>query len=92
METEVIMKLKYKFAYQKTSDGYVAVTVDEDKFNGVLHLNETAAFIMKLLEKEQTEELIVRELQKEYEDSEGKMSSLVHIFLGKLRGSGLLEG
>lgn len=88
------MKLKYKFAYQKTSDGYAAVTVDEDadKFNGILHLNETGASIMKLLDKEQTEESIVQELQKEYEDSEGKMPSLVHTFVGKLRDSGLLEG
>ncbi|MGI6053217.1 MAG: PqqD family protein [Bilifractor sp.] len=88
------MKLKHKFAYQKTSDGYVAVTVDEDadKFNGILHLNETGAFIMKLLGKEQTEDSIIRELQKEYEDSEGKMPSMVHAFLGKLRDAGLLEG
>jgi hypothetical protein len=87
------MKLKYKFAYQKTTDGYAAVAVDDDaeKFNGILHLNETGASIMKLLEKDQTEESIVEELRKEYEDEDGKMAPVVHAFLEKLRGSGLLE-
>ena len=55
------MKAKYTFEIMELDDGMVAVPVgnDSEQFHGVLKVNETAVFILKLLEHETTEDDIV---------------------------------
>ena len=71
----------------------VAVPVGDgaSQFHGVLKVNETAVSILKLLEKETTEEAIVDELLKEYAGEKEQMAGYVHEFVQKLIDEGIVE-
>lgn len=46
------MKLRYRFAMQKVGSGVVAVAIEEDalKYNEILRMNSTGAFILEQLQ------------------------------------------
>ena len=61
------MKLKYNFLINKLGDNFVAVPVGECvvEFNGIIKLNETAAFIIEKLNNEiSLEDLVVAVAEK----------------------------
>ena len=64
------MKLKYEFVINNVAGETVAVSVgnNDGQFNGYIKLNETGAFIFKMLQKETTREEIITALIKEYSD------------------------
>ncbi len=66
------MKLKYNFVINDVAGETVAVSVggNADTFNGYLKLNETGAFIFKMLKKDTTKEEIINALSKEYPDAD----------------------
>ncbi len=86
------MKAKYTFEIMELDDGMVAVPVgcDSEQFHGVLKVNETAAAILKLLEKETTEEEIVNDLQKEYEGSKEDIVECVREYIEKLTAENII--
>ena len=86
MEGDGAVKLVYNFVVQQVADGYIAVTIgaDIDKFGGMIRLNRTGAEIMKLLQKETTEEEIVAELKKKYDSEDGTVEKAVHEFVAML--------
>ena len=86
------MKTKFSFEVMDLDDGMVAVPVGEgaNHFHGVLKVNETAVSILKLLEKETTEEAIVDELLKEYTGNKEQMTGYVHEFVQKLIEEGIV--
>lgn len=65
------MKLKYEFVINNVAGEIVAVSVgnNDGQFNGYIKLNETGAFIFKMLQKETTREEIINALIKEYSDA-----------------------
>ena len=86
------MKTKFSFEIMNLDDGLVAVPVGEgaSQFHGVLKVNETAVSILKLLEKDTTEETIVNELLKEYNGEKEEMAGYVHEFVQKLISEGIV--
>lgn len=65
------MKLKYNFVINQVAGETVAVSVGDNdgRFNGYIKLNETGAFIFKMLKKDTTREDIINALLAEYSDA-----------------------
>lgn len=86
------MKTKFSFEVMDLDDGLVAVPVGEgaSQFHGVLKVNETAVAILKLLEKDTTEEAIINGLMKEYTGEKEQMTVYVHEFVQKLISEGIV--
>lgn len=87
------MKTKYSFEIMNLDDGLVAVPVGENasQFHGVLKVNETAVAILKQLEKDTTEEDIVKSLLEEYAGEKEEIAGYVRAFVGKLINEGIVE-
>ncbi len=65
------MKLKYEFVINNVAGETVAVSVgnNDGRFNGYIKLNETGAFIFKMLKNDTTREEIINALMKQYPDA-----------------------
>ncbi|MBR3592887.1 MAG: PqqD family protein [Clostridia bacterium] len=65
------MKLKYQFVINNVAGETVAVSVGDNdgRFNGYIKLNETGAFIFKMLKNDTTREAIIDALRNEYPDA-----------------------
>lgn len=65
------MKLKYQFVINNVAGETVAVSVGDNdgRFNGYIKLNETGAFIFKMLKNDTTREAIITTLSNEYPDA-----------------------
>lgn len=65
------MKLKYNFVINNVAGETVAVSVGDNdgRFNGYIKLNETGAFIFKMLKNDTTREDIINALCVEYPDA-----------------------
>lgn len=87
------MKVKYHFEYVDLDDGIVAVPVGHGAahFHGVLKVNETGAAILKLLDRDTTEDQIVTTLLKEYDGDRDQIARYVHDYIGKLAAESLVE-
>lgn len=87
------MKAKYSFEIMDLDDGLVAVPVGDgaEQFRGVLKVNESAVAILKLLEKETTEEAIVDALMKEYDGEKETITNFVNEFIETLKTEGVVE-
>lgn len=87
------MKLKYNFVINNVAGETVAVSVGDNdgRFNGYIKLNETGAFIFKMLKKETTREEIINALCAEYPDAtQDAAIESVDILLEKLKKADLL--
>lgn len=71
----------------------IAVPVDEtdSSFHGVIKLNETAAFIVGLLQKEITEEQIVEKVVEKYNSSRDLIAKDVHRCIELFRDRNMLD-
>ena len=87
------MKLKYEFETTELGDGIIAVPVGNNArdFSGVINLNDSAAAILKLLQKDTTVEQIVSALLEEYEGTKEGMTAFVEKFIDRLRKEDLLS-
>ena len=87
------MKLKCEFETTELGDEIIAVPVGDNagSFGGVLNLNDSAAAILKLLQKDTTVEKIVSALLEEYEGTTEEMTAVVEKFIDKLRKENLLS-
>ena len=87
------MKLKYEFETTELGDEIIAVPVGDNarNFSGVINLNDSAAAILKLLQKDTTMEQIVSALLEEYEGTKEEMTAFVEKFIDKLRKEDLLS-
>lgn len=59
-------------------------------FNGIVHLNETGAFLWKQLEHENTQEGLLKALLDTYEISEEQAKKDIEAFIGQLRKEALI--
>ena len=79
------MKLKYNFIVNKVADNYMAVPVGNDvvDFNGILKLNETAAFIIEQLNKEVTYDALISAVEQHFdcenEDAVKSVDNIVNV-------------
>ncbi len=86
------MQIKKDFTIQKVGGSYVAVAVGETSknFHGMVRLNETGAFLWKLLsEKDCSEEDLVEALLGEYDVSREIAAHDVHAVVESLEKNGI---
>ena len=79
------------FVTQNDGD-YVAVTVGKagEKFSGMIRMNGSAAYVVNLLQTEQTEDSLVEALLAEYDVSDEVARANVRSVVEKLQNAGLL--
>lgn len=87
------MKIKEGFVLRELGDQHIVVALGKasKKFNGVVYLNETGAFLFRLLKEEKTEEDLISSLLEEYETDEETAKRDVGGFLKKLKEAHLLN-
>ena len=87
------MKIKEGFRLREVAGGYLVVAVGKavKEFGGVVNLNETGAFLWKLLEKSSTESEMVDALLSEYEVDRDTAEKDVKAFTDKLMEAKLVE-
>ena len=87
-----MMKIKSGFIVRKIADQHMAVPVGErsQELHGMIGLNETGAFLWKLLEEDQTEASLTEALTKEYEVSDQQARDSAARFLSLLKDEGVL--
>ena len=88
------MKLKSGIIINEMQDDFVAVAAGEagKAFNGMIKMNGTAAFIVKTLQNEISEDGIVAALLAEYEVDEETARQNVRAVIEKFRSVGLIDG
>ena len=87
------MKLRYKFVVQNVSGKPVAVAVgqDNEKFNGMIKLNESGELVFGLLSSgDYTEEEILSRFAAQYGVTVEAVKPSVLAFIDQLRQNGLL--
>lgn len=88
------MKLKYRFVVREVAGQFVAVAVgtDNGKFNGMVKLNATGAFLMELLNsREYSREELLSAMLDRYEVTEQRAKDNLDAFLKILLDGKLLE-
>lgn len=88
------MKIKKNYVLQQIVDEYIVVPIaqEADRLNGVLKLNETGAYIWKILEKgTDSRDDIVEALCLEYNKERPIVQEDVDLFLKQLEAFGCLE-
>ena len=86
------MQIKKDFTIQKVGSSYLAVAVGETSkhFHGMVRLNETGAFLWKLMaEKDCTEEELVDAILAEYEVAREVAAADVHRIVECLAQNGI---
>ena len=87
------MQINPDFTIQQVGASYIAVPVGKTSmsFHGMIRLNETGAFLWKLMtEKDCTEEMLVDALLAEYDVEREIASRDVHVIVEQLAKSGVL--
>ena len=87
------MKIKQGFVLRQVADATIVVPAGKASldFNGMITLNDTAAFLWKLLEEETDEDALLAAMLKEYDVDADTARAGIEKFLGKLKNEGLLE-
>ena len=88
------MRLKPDFITYQTEDETIVVPTGTGKgsFNGLMRLNETAAFVLSCLEDDISEDEIVERMLAEYDASPAEVRAGVAEVLASLDSVGALEG
>ena len=69
----------------------VAIGVETMDFGGMIKLNDTGAFLWKLLEKGATENELLNKMLDEYEVNEADAKQGISAFINKMREADLLD-
>lgn len=86
------MQINRDFTIQKVGNSYVAVAVGETSktFHGMVRLNETGAFLWKLMaEKDCTEEELIEAMLAEYEVDRETVTADVRRIVSTMAENGL---
>jgi len=88
----MILKIKDGFIVREILDSYMAVPVGERtrEVHGVIALNETGAFLWKMLEEDTSEDKLIASMVKEYEITEKTAKDDIKEYLSFLREKGWL--
>lgn len=87
------MKIKNGFILREVAGSFIVVAVGEavKEFKGIINLNETGAFLWKILESGATEEQLVAKLLEEYDVDEKTAAEDVGKFINKLSEAKLVK-
>ena len=87
------MKTKSGFMLRNVAgrDIVVAVGAASMDFNGIISLNETGAFLWKILENGATKEELISKMLSEYDTDEATATAGIDAFLASCREAGLIE-
>ena len=87
------MKIKEGFILREVAGSYIVVAVGNavKEFNGVINLNETGAFLWKILEKGAEKEDLISALLAEYEVEAELATKDIEKFIEKLESAKLLK-
>ena len=87
------MKIKDGLILKEVADSFIVVAVGEavKNFNGIINLNETGAFLWKILATGATEEELVKKLLEEYDVDEKIAKADVELFVKKLQEANLVK-
>lgn len=86
------MRIVNGFMIREVAGERIAVPVGEAvrKFSGMISLNDSAAFLLQLLQTEQTQETLLAAVLKEFEVSEDEARTDIAGFLSVMDKLGLL--
>lgn len=85
------MKLNKNFITHQSDDKQIMISMDNEKFSGMIRSNETAAYIIDMLKEDTTREEIIAKMLNEYNASEELISSDVDKVLSVLRNVGAID-
>lgn len=87
------MQIKEGYLLREVAGNYVVVAVGDavKNFNGIISLNESAAFLWNLMSEDVTEEQLTEKLLNEYEVDEETAKKDVKAFIKKLTDARLLK-
>ena len=87
------MKIKQGYILREVAGNYIVVAVGEavKNFNGIINLNDTGAFLWKILQEGATEEQLKESLLNEYEVDNEIAERDIKAFINKLAEKGLLD-
>ena len=84
------MRLSKDFVVQEIGDEHILIPIGGSSFSGVVKNNKTAAFIIRLLENEITEDAIIEEMLNTYDVTKEQAAADVHEALDKFRRIGAI--
>ncbi len=87
------MKIKEGFILREVAGNSIVVAVGNavKEFNGVINLNQTGAFLWKILQDGAEKEDLVKALLNEYEVDEQTAKKDVDSFIGRLEQANLIK-
>lgn len=87
------MKIKEGFILREVAGNSIVVAVGNavKEFNGVINLNQTGAFLWKILQDGAEKEDLVKALLNEYEVDEQTAKKDVDLFIGRLEQANLIK-
>lgn len=85
------MKIKEGYLLKQVAGKHVVVPVGDLNFDGLISLNETGAFLWRILEEGCDELALVRSLSMEYGISEEQAKTDISAFLTILRNENLIH-
>lgn len=87
------MRLVPGFQLRQIGSEYLAVPsgAAASRFNGLMMLNETGAFLFRSMQEDTDRETLLRRLEEEYEASKALLRADLEDFLSRMREAGLLE-
>ncbi len=87
------MKIKDGFIIREVAGSYIVVAVGSavKEFNGIINLNETGAFLWKILENGATKEELLEKLLGEYDVDEKTARADIDAFIKKLQEAELVK-
>lgn len=87
------MKTKKGFMLRSVGNRNVVVAIGKAslEFNGLINLNETGAFIWKMLQTGCEYDDILKAMLSEYDTTEDEAKAGIDAFLAEMRKAGLLE-
>lgn len=86
------MKLKKNYVLRNVAGSWIVLPLGEEtiRFNGMIRLNETAAFLWKELETEKDIPALVQRLTEEYEVSYEQAENSVKTFIDTMKQIGCI--
>lgn len=85
------MKLKYEFIIQEVCGTYIAVSIGENRFPGVIKFNEIGKTIFEYISLGMEEDEIVNQMLSLYECTEEDMRSEVQTIMSNLVSQGIAQ-
>lgn len=87
------MKIKEGFILREVAGSFIVVAVGNrvKEFNGIINLNETGAFLWKMLEKGTDEDGLKKALLEEYDVTKEIAERDIRSFVDRIKEAGLTE-